>query len=314
MTEKKKGWLSRLTGSLTGGLKKTSEKITSGIGAIFTKRKLDAETLEELEELLLSCDIGMPVTQKLLAPLRKMRVGEEVEIQEIRSILGAEIIKILTPYEAPIALIPGITNVIPIVGVNGSGKTTTISKLVHMWRAEGITVRLVAGDTFRAAAVAQLQVWADRLGVEVVSGKDQSDAAGLVFDAYTRAKIDGIDVLLIDTAGRLHNREDLMAELEKITRVLRKVDPKAPHQCLMILDATTGQNLYPQIETFSKYIPVTGLIMTKLDGTAKGGVLIGVADRFKLPIHAIGVGESAADLQPFVAEDFAAQLVGVELK
>ena len=311
MTEKKTGWLSRLTGSLTGGLKKTSEKITSGLGTIFATRKLDAQTLEELEELLLSCDIGMSVTQKLLIPLRKIRVGEEVDLHEIHTLLAAEVEKILAPHAQPLKLTEGLTNVILIVGVNGSGKTTTISKLVHLWRGEGLTVRLVAGDTFRAAAVAQLQVWAERLGVEVIAGKDQADPAGLVFEAYTKAKADHIDVLLIDTAGRLHNRADLMAELEKINRVLKKVDPQAPHQCLMILDATTGQNLYPQIETFSKYIPVTGLIMTKLDGTAKGGVLLGVAERFQLPIHAIGLGESAEDLAPFVAETFAAQLLGL---
>ena len=310
--EKKQGWLSRLTGSLTGGLKKTSEKITSGIGDIFTKRKLDAKTLEELEELLITCDIGVSVTQKLLAPLRKMKVGEEVDDHQIRSILAQEVVKIMAPYESPLVIEKGATQVVVMVGVNGSGKTTTISKLVHLWRGQGLTVRLVAGDTFRAAAVSQLQVWADRLGVEVIAGKDQSDPAGLAFDAYTQAREDGINVLLIDTAGRLHNREDLMAELAKITRVLKKVDAAAPHQCLMVLDATTGQNLYPQIETFGKFIPLTGLIMTKLDGTAKGGVLIGVVDRFHLPIHALGVGESATDLEPFVAADFARQLVGLE--
>lgn len=306
MTEKK-GWFSRLK----SGLKKTSHKITDGIGTIFLKKKLDEETLDELEELLLAADIGVAVTEKLLLPLRKNRFGEEVTEQEVRRVLAHEIVRIMVPYEQPLAITSGVTTVIPVVGVNGSGKTTTLSKLAQLWQSQGYTIRMVAGDTFRAAAVSQLQVWGTRLGIPVVTGGEKADAAGLVFEAYTQAKKAGEDILLIDTAGRLHNRADLMAELEKIVRVLKKVDEAAPHQCLMILDATTGQNLYAQVEAFSKYIPITGLIMTKLDGTARGGVLIGLVDHFKIPIHAIGVGESADDLRPFNAAAFAVTLLGL---
>ncbi|MBN9565008.1 MAG: signal recognition particle-docking protein FtsY [Alphaproteobacteria bacterium] len=303
----KKGWFSKIT----SGLKKSTDKLSHGIGAIFTKKKLDNETLSDLEDLLITCDIGVEVTGKILASLKKTRFGEDVTDQEIKEFLASDIVKIMEPYEQEIHIESGITNVIPIIGVNGSGKTTTISKLAQLWRDQGLTLSLVAGDTFRAAAVSQLKIWGDRLGIEVVSGEENADTAALAFEALQNAQKKHVDILLIDTAGRLHNRADLMAELDKTQRALQKLDPAAPHQCIMILDATTGQNLYAQVETFKKYINVSGFIMTKLDGTAKGGVLIGLVDHFKLPVFAIGVGEKAEDLKMFNANEFAATLLGL---
>jgi fused signal recognition particle receptor len=305
----KKGWFSRIT----SGLKKSTDKLSQGIGAIFTKKKLDDETLSDLEDLLITCDIGVEVTGKLLASLKKTRFGEDVTDQEIKEFLAADIVKIMEPFAQEIHIKSGITNVIPIIGVNGSGKTTTISKLAQVWKDQGHSLSLVAGDTFRAAAVSQLKIWGDRLGVEVISGEENSDTAALAFEALQNAQKRAVDILLIDTAGRLHNRTDLMAELDKTQRALQKLDPEAPHQCIMILDATTGQNLYAQVETFKKYINVSGFIMTKLDGTAKGGVLIGLVDHFKLPVFAIGVGEKAEDLKIFNAHEFSATLLGLAI-
>jgi fused signal recognition particle receptor len=303
----KKGWFSRIT----SGLKKSTDKLSQGIGAIFTKKKLDDETLADLEDLLITCDIGIKVSGKLLASLKTTRFGQDVTDQEIKEFLATEIVQIMEPFAQQIHITSGITNVIPIIGVNGSGKTTTISKLAQLWRDQGLRLTLVAGDTFRAAAVSQLKIWGDRLGVKVISGQPNADTAALAFEALEKAQKEATDILLIDTAGRLHNRADLMAELDKTQRALQKLDPQAPHQCIMILDATTGQNLYAQVETFKKYIKVSGFIMTKLDGTAKGGVLIGLVDHFKLPVFAIGVGEAPEDLRLFNAQEFAATLLGL---
>ena len=311
MTEQvteKQGWLSRLK----QGLKKTSTKISKGVEVIFTHRKLDEDTLAALEDLLLSADLGVSVTQKLLDALRKNRFGQDITEAEVRALLAEEMTKILQPFAGSLTLDPTRTNVILMVGINGSGKTTTLSKLAAQWKGQGLSVRMVAGDTFRAAAVKQLQIWGERLGIPVVFGADGADVAGLVYEAYIQAQKKQEQVLLVDTAGRLHTRHDLMAELEKVVRVLKKVDAAAPHHTVMVVDATIGQNVHTQLETFQKWVPITGLVMTKLDGTARGGVLVGLAEKFQLPIHAIGIGESADDLRPFEADAFANSLVSIE--
>ena len=274
------------------------------------RRALDDAMLESLEELLIRSDMGVGTAQRVTANLAEGRMGRKLSVAEIKNILAAEITRIMTPVARPLPLYPKRPQVVLVVGVNGSGKTTTIGKLASQFRAAGKQVVIAAGDTFRAAAVEQLQIWGQRAGVPVLTAPDGSDPASLAYDAMTKAQDDGADLLLIDTAGRLQNRQDLMEELAKIVRVIRKKDPEAPHNTLLVLDATTGQNALSQVETFLKLADVTGLVMTKLDGTAKGGVLVALADRFGLPIHAIGVGEQIDDLSPFDPEEFARALVG----
>jgi fused signal recognition particle receptor len=274
------------------------------------RRVLDDAMLESLEELLIQADMGVDTAVRVTANIAEGRFGKRISTPELRAALAAEVARIMTPVARPMPLYPTKPQVVLVVGVNGSGKTTTIGKLASQFKAAGKTVVIAAGDTFRAAAVEQLQIWGTRAGVPVLTAPEGSDPASLAFDALTKARADGADLLLIDTAGRLQNRQDLMEELAKIVRVIRKVDPTAPHNTLLVLDATTGQNALTQVEIFRKIADVSGLVMTKLDGTAKGGVLVALADKFGLPIHAIGVGEQIDDLAPFDPEDFARALVG----
>ena len=276
------------------------------------RRVLDDAMLESLEELLITSDMGVDTALRVTANLAEGRMGRKLSVPEIKALLAAEIARIMEPVARPMPLYAKRPQVVLVVGVNGSGKTTTIGKLASQFRAAGKTVVIAAGDTFRAAAVEQLKVWGERAGVPVLTAPEGSDPASLAFDAMTKAQEDGADLLMIDTAGRLQNRADLMEELAKIVRVIRKKDPDAPHNTLLVLDATTGQNALSQVEIFSKIADVSGLVMTKLDGTAKGGVLVALADKFGLPIHAIGVGEQIDDLAPFDPEEFARALVGVE--
>ena len=287
------------------------------IGRLFTatdapRRVFDDAMLESLEEMLIGADMGVGTALRVTANIAEGRMGRRVSTDELRTALAAEIARIMAPVARPLPLYSQKPQVVLVVGVNGSGKTTTIGKLASQFKAAGKSVVIAAGDTFRAAAVEQLQVWGTRAGVPVLTAPEGSDPASLAFDAFTRARAEGADLLLIDTAGRLQNRADLMEELAKIVRVLRKVDPTAPHNTLLILDATTGQNALNQVEIFRKIADVTGLVMTKLDGTAKGGVLVALADKFGLPIHAIGVGEQIDDLAPFDPDDFAHALVGLD--
>ena len=276
------------------------------------RRVLDDEMLESLEELLITTDMGVETALRVTANMAEGRMGKRLSTREIKALLTAEIARIMEPVARPMPLYAKRPQVVLVVGVNGSGKTTTIGKLASQFKAAGKTVVIAACDTFRAAAVEQLQIWGERAGVPVLSAPEGSDPASLAFDAMARAEADGADLLLIDTAGRLQNRADLMEELAKIVRVIRKRDESAPHNTLLVLDATTGQNALSQVETFRKLADVTGLVMTKLDGTARGGVLVAVADRFGLPIHAIGVGEQIDDLVPFDPQEFAAALTGLE--
>lgn len=293
----KPGFLARLTGRATG--------------KPVVKRVLDDEMLEQLEELLIASDMGVDTALRVTANIAEGRFGKRLSTEEIKQLLAAEIARIMDPVAKPMPLYPTTPQVVLVVGVNGSGKTTTIGKLASQFRAAGKKVVIAAGDTFRAAAVEQLQVWGERAGVPVLTAPEGSDPASLAFDAITKAQEDGADLLMIDTAGRLQNRADLMEELTKIVRVIRKKDPTAPHNTVLVLDATTGQNALSQVEIFQKLADVSGLVMTKLDGTAKGGVLVALADKFGLPIHAIGVGEQIDDLAPFDPEEFAAALTGL---
>jgi len=310
MTERSgSGWFARLR----AGLSRTSSKLVSGIGDIVRKRRLDAEALEQLEELLIAADLGVATAAKLTARLAKDRFGKEVTDEEVRTALADDVAGILEPVAKPLAPDPSHRpHVVLVVGVNGSGKTTTIGKLAKRLREDGRKVMLAAGDTFRAAAIEQLQIWGERAGAAVVAREQGADAAGLAYDALERARAERADVLLIDTAGRLQNRADLMAELEKIIRVLRKLDAEAPHDCLLVLDATVGQNAHSQVEIFKQMTHVTGLVMTKLDGTARGGVIVALAEKFGLPVVAVGVGEGEDDLQPFDAGVFARNLMGLD--
>ncbi|WGH79705.1 signal recognition particle-docking protein FtsY [Jannaschia ovalis] len=282
------------------------------VPAAAPRRVLDDEMLEQLEELLIASDMGVDTALRVTANLAEGRMGRRLSVPEIKGLLAAEIARIMEPVARPMPLMPKRPQVVLVVGVNGSGKTTTIGKLASQFKAAGKTVVIAAGDTFRAAAVEQLQVWGDRAGVPVMTAPEGSDPASLAFDAMGRAEAEGADLLMIDTAGRLQNRADLMEELSKIVRVIRKKDPSAPHNTLLVLDATTGQNALSQVEIFQKLADVSGLVMTKLDGTARGGVLVALADRFGLPIHAIGVGEQIDDLAAFDPEEFAAALVGLD--
>ncbi|KAA0580988.1 signal recognition particle-docking protein FtsY [Azospirillum sp. B21] len=304
----KKGWFAKLK----EGLSKSSSKLTDGITSIFTKRKLDDEALEELEELLITADLGPATAAKVTAELARTRFGKEVSPEEVKSTLAAEVSKIVTPVAKPLVLDPALKpHVILVVGVNGTGKTTTIGKLARQFKAEGKSVMLAAGDTFRAAAVSQLKIWGERTGCPVVARDTGADAAGLAYDALERARAEKVDVLLIDTAGRLQNKTGLMEELRKIVRVIKKLDETAPHTTLLTLDATTGQNAHSQVEIFRDMVNVNGLILTKLDGSARGGVLVSLAEKFKIPVHAIGVGEGVYDLRPFDADAFAKSLMGL---
>ena len=276
------------------------------------RRVLDDAMLESLEELLIQADMGVDTAVRVTANIAEGRFGRKISTRELRSALASEVARIMEPVARPMPLYPQKPQVVLVVGVNGSGKTTTIGKLASQFKAAGKKVVIAAGDTFRAAAVEQLQIWGNRAGVPVLTAPEGSDPASLAFDALTKARADGADLLMIDTAGRLQNRQDLMEELAKIVRVIRKVDPTAPHNTLLVLDATTGQNAVTQVDIFRKIADVSGLVMTKLDGTAKGGVLVALADKFGLPIHAIGVGEQIDDLAPFDPEEFAKALVGAE--
>ncbi|MEE9590461.1 MAG: signal recognition particle-docking protein FtsY [Hyphomicrobiaceae bacterium] len=304
---KKKGWFSRLR----EGLSKTSSKLTENITAIFTKRKLDSEMLQELEDALIQADLGVDMAIRITEEVARGRYDTEIAPEEVRAVLGAEVAKVLEPMARPLELdSANRPHVILVVGVNGTGKTTTIGKLSHQFAQARKSVVIAAGDTFRAAAIDQLQIWGDRTGAPVVSGKEGADAAGLAYDALEQARERDADVLLIDTAGRLQNKTDLMEELAKIVRVVKKLDESAPHSVLLVLDATTGQNAVSQAQAFKEIAGVTGIIMTKLDGTARGGILVAIAEKFALPIHAIGVGETVEDLQPFDAYDFASAIAG----
>jgi fused signal recognition particle receptor len=304
-----RGWFARLK----AGLSRSSSKLSDGIAGIFARRRLDDATLGELEELLIAADMGTGLAEEVTARLRRTRFNQEVAPEEIRAALAEEVAKSLALVERPLRLDPALKpTVVLVVGVNGSGKTTTIGKLAKQFRDAGKTVVMAAGDTFRAAAVEQLKIWGERAGATVIAREAGADAAGLAFDAFEEARRQGADVLLIDTAGRLHNKTDLMAELQKIVRVLKKMDPKVPHAVLLVLDATVGQNAHAQAETFRDMIGVTGIVMTKLDGTARGGVLVSLAEKYGIPVHFIGVGESAEDLRPFTAEAFARSLVGLQ--
>jgi fused signal recognition particle receptor len=299
---KKEGWFQRLKAGLT----KTSSKLSENITSIFTKRKLDAATLEELEDSLIQADLGVETAMRITEALAKGRFDKEIAPDEVRAVLAAEVERALAPVARPLSLDGDHhPHVILVVGVNGTGKTTTIGKLASRLARDGRKVTLAAGDTFRAAAIDQLKIWGERTGAEVVTHKLGADAAGLAYDALTRARDNASDVLLIDTAGRLQNKQALMDELEKMIRVLRKIDPTAPHQVLLVLDATTGQNALSQVEVFREKAGVTGLVMTKLDGTARGGILVAISAKFALPVHAIGVGEGVDDLAPFEAGEFA---------
>jgi fused signal recognition particle receptor len=299
---KKQGWFQRLKAGLT----KTSTRLSEDLAGIFTKRKLDADTLQELEDLLIQSDLGVETAMRITAALAAGRHDKEISPAEVRAVLAAEVERSLAPVAKPLQVDSGHRpEIILVVGVNGTGKTTTIGKLAHQLRRQGKKVTLVAGDTFRAAAIEQLEIWGERTGSVVISGGVGADAAALAFDALGRARENGSDVLLIDTAGRLQNKQVLMAELEKVIRVLRKLDPAAPHQVLLVLDATTGQNALNQVEVFKDKAGVTGLMMTKLDGTARGGILVAISAKFGLPVHAIGVGEGVEDLAAFDAGEFA---------
>jgi fused signal recognition particle receptor len=298
----KPSWFQRLT----SGLAKTSSKLSDGITSVFTKRRLDATTLDELEDLLIQADFGVETAGRISESLRKGRFEKGIGPEEVREILAAEVERVLAPVAKPLEISGGNRPVvILVVGVNGSGKTTTIGKLAARFQREGKTVMMAAGDTFRAAAIEQLKVWGERTGSEVIARGVGADSAGLAFDALSRARETGTDVLLIDTAGRLQNKQALMDELEKVVRVIRKIDAAVPHHVLLVLDATTGQNALDQVEVFKNRAGVTGLVMTKLDGTARGGILVAISAKFKVPIHAIGVGEGIDDFQAFDAREFA---------
>lgn len=304
------GWISRLR----SGLSRSSAKLAGDIGGIFTSRRIDAATLDELEDALIMADLGVATAGKLRDAIAERRFEADAGGDEVRAALAETIAEMLEPVARPLSDIfqDGGLRVVLVAGVNGTGKTTTIGKLAARFAEEGKSVVLAAADTFRAAAIDQLKLWGERAGVQVVAGEQGGDPAAIAFDALDKARNEGADILLIDTAGRLHNKADLMAELEKIVRVIGRLDPDVPHEVLLVLDATTGQNAHAQVETFRDLINVTGLVVTKLDGSARGGVIVGLADKFALPIYAVGVGEGIDDLRPFEARAFADGLLGLE--
>jgi fused signal recognition particle receptor len=307
-TENRTSWWKRLA----GGLKRSSTALGTALTDLVTKRKLDAATLEDIEDALIRADLGVATAGRIGEAIARGRYDKTIDADEVRAVVAAEVEAVLAPVARPLAVEGAKPFVILVAGVNGSGKTTTIGKLAARYAREGRKVMLAAGDTFRAAAIAQLKIWGERVGAPVVARDQGADSAGIAFDAVTAAKAEGTDVLLIDTAGRLQNRAELMDELEKIVRVMRKVEPSAPHAVLLVLDATVGQNAVAQVEAFGRTAGVTGLVMTKLDGTARGGILVAIAEKFGLPVHFIGVGEGVDDLQPFAARDFARAIAGLE--
>ena len=303
------GWWRRLS----EGMRRTSSSLSESVTSLFTKRKLDAATLDELEDALVQADLGVDAAARIVKAVAQGRYDKEVSPEEVKAILAGEVEKVLEPVATPLTVDRARKPfVILMIGVNGSGKTTTIGKLAAKFRGQGLAVMLAAGDTFRAAAIEQLKVWGERTGAPVLAREQGADAAGLAFDALAEAKARGIDVLLVDTAGRLQNKAGLMAELEKIVRVMKKLDASAPHAVLLVLDATVGQNALSQVELFRQTAGVTGLVMTKLDGTARGGILVALAAKFGVPVHFIGVGEAVEDLEPFAARDFARAIAGLE--
>jgi len=308
-TQTKGNWWQRLT----GGLKRTSSALGGALSDLVAKRKLDAATIAEIKDVLIRADLGLDTADRIGAALGQSRYAAEISPEEVKGVVAAEIETALGPVAQPLMIDASKKPfVILVAGVNGSGKTTTIGKLAAKFRAEGRSVMLAAGDTFRAAAIEQLKIWGERTGAPVIAREAGADAAGLAFDAVRAAKEGGVDVLLIDTAGRLQNRTELMSELEKIVRVIKKVDPSAPHAVLLVLDATVGQNALSQVEIFRKAVGVTGLVMTKLGGTARGGILVAIAAKFPVPVHFVGVGESVDDLAPFSARDFARAVAGID--
>ena len=306
-TEKQSWWQ-----RLSGGLKRTSASIGGAVTDLVAKRRLDQAMLNEIEEVLIRADLGVESAARIAAAVGEGRYDKSITADEVKAVVAAEVEKVLTPVAKPLLIGAGKPFVALVVGVNGSGKTTTIGKLAAKFRAEGRSVMLAAGDTFRAAAIDQLNIWGGRSGASVIARAPGADAAGLVFDALTQARGEEVDVLLVDTAGRLQNKAVLMDELQKIVRVMKKVDPAVPHAVLLVLDATVGQNALSQVEVFRDIAGVTGLVMTKLDGTARGGILVAIAAKYGLPVHFIGVGESIDDLAPFSAKDFARAIAGIE--
>jgi fused signal recognition particle receptor len=307
-TEPKQTWWKRLS----GGLKRTSASIGGAIADLVTKRKLDQAMLDEIEEVLIRADLGIDVAARVASAVGEGRYDQAISPDEVKAVVADEVEKIMAPVARPLAIGHNKPFVVLVVGVNGSGKTTTIGKLAAKLHAEGRSVMLAAGDTFRAAAIDQLKIWGGRSGASVIARAPGADAAGLAFDALTEARGEEIDVLLIDTAGRLQNKAVLMEELEKIVRVMKKVDASAPHAVLLVLDATVGQNALSQVEVFRNIAGVTGLVMTKLDGTARGGILVAIAAKYGMPVHFIGVGEGIDDLAPFAAKDFGRAVAGIE--
>jgi fused signal recognition particle receptor len=306
-TEKQSWWQ-----RLSGGLKRTSASIGGAVTDLVAKRRLDQAMLDEIEEVLIRADLGVESAARIAAAVGEGRYDKSITADEVKAVVAAEVEKVLTPVAKPLLIGAGKPFVALVVGVNGSGKTTTIGKLAAKFRAEGRSVTLAAGDTFRAAAIDQLNIWGGRSGASVIARAPGADAAGLAFDALTQARGEDVDVLLVDTAGRVQNKAVLMDELQKIVRVMKKVDPAVPHVVLLVLDATVGQNALSQVEVFRDIAGVTGLVMTKLDGTARGGILVAIAAKYGLPVHFIGVGESIDDLAPFSARDFARAIAGIE--
>jgi fused signal recognition particle receptor len=307
--EPKRSWFDQLR----HGLARTSTALSDNLAGALTKRKLDEDTLDRIEEVLIKADLGVAMAGRIRAAIAKGRYDRGLDADAVRDIVASEVAAVLEPVASDFALSPGTRpHVFLVVGVNGTGKTTTAAKMAHQFKRNGLSVMLTAADTFRAAAIDQLKIWGSRVGAEVVSKEVGADPAGVAFEALERARAEGLDVLLIDTAGRLQNKSDLMAELAKIVRVLKKIDPTAPHGVILVLDATTGQNAIAQVEIFKEIAGVTALVVTKLDGTARGGILVAIAERFKLPIAAIGVGEGLDDLKPFAAQDFARAIAGAK--
>ena len=297
---------------LSSGLKRSSGSLGTAITGLVSKRRLDNASLDAIEEAMIGADLGLATAARISDVIGQGRYAQNLDAEGLKSIIAEEVEKVLIPVAKPLKIEGAKPFVILVAGVNGSGKTTTIGKLASKFAADGRKVMLAAGDTFRAAAIEQLKIWGGRVGAKVIAREQGSDAAGIAFDAVTAARAEGVDVLLIDTAGRLQNRTELMEELEKVIRVMKKVDATAPHAVLLVLDATVGQNAISQVEAFGKSANVTGLVMTKLDGTARGGILVAIAEKFKLPVHFIGVGEGVDDLQPFTARDFARAMAGIE--